>query len=277
MSRARGRGRHGPPAGRDQAYLYYATGESQRAGHEEQFDAAEDVEGTEAREQTRVEVPGGAVSWERRTPAARKAPRTPEYLVPQYGHGDDLGIPGGLNHNDANTPVAHEKPPETPELDPFRGMMAHGVRPDDVGVYQREVQGRKPYKPEYAPVDPGIRPVPVYVVEGSGGPKPKAKASYKTFTAPAASAQPIEIAGQDTGRSLVQLLNEDSTHNCRIGELADLTYDAQNSKITGGSRLPAAATGYTVLRTQTPLYVISEDSSTPHLSVIIEYEVAEAG
>lgn len=279
MARAKGRGRHGPPAGRDREYLYYATGQGTLEGHQEQLEAADDVEGTEIEPPVRVDLgPGGSVTWSRATPRVRRVPRGPESLAHEYGLGDSQGIPGGLNHNDANPKVVHQEPPYPPDLSDFRGMMAHGVPPTEVGVYQRDAPGpRKVYEPEYAKLPPAITPVPVYVVEGGAGPKPKAAAAFHRVTAPAATGQPVLIAGQNLGQSLIQLLNEDSTHNCRVGTLADLVYDAANTTIIGGCRVPANATGYTVLRTQAPLYLISETSSTPVVSVILEYEVAEAG
>jgi hypothetical protein len=82
------------------------------------------------------------------------------------------------------------------------------------------------------------------------------------------------ICGANQARSLVQLLNEDSTHQARFGQLEDLIYDAQNSVITGGARIPAGASGYMVFRSQDELYAISETSSTVVISVILESEIA---
>ena len=86
----------------------------------------------------------------------------------------------------------------------------------------------------------------------------------------------MQILGEDDNRALVQLLNEDSTNNARIGQLGDLTFDAANSVITGGARLPADATSYTVLRTQGPLWGIADAASTVVISVITEFEIADA-
>lgn len=200
--------------------------------------------------------------------------RTPD---PQYGS-FDKGIPGGIRHVDANAPVEHQEPAVAEPLEEFRGMMAHGVPPADVGHYNREMaeHARHPYKPGHEEIPPGTAPVPVYIVEGGSGPRPLAHASTRHITVPAAGGEPVSVCGQDASRSLIQLLNEDSTHNCRFGQLGDLQYDPQNTAVTGGARLPAGATGYTVIRTQGPLYVVSEDSGTPVLSVILEFEIPGA-
>lgn len=200
--------------------------------------------------------------------------RTPD---PQYGS-TDKGIPGGIRHVDANAPAEQQEPAVAEPLDEFRGMMAHGVPPLDVGHYNREMaeHARHPYKPGFEELPPGLNPIPVYIVEGGSGPRPLAHASTRHIVVPAAGGEPVSVCGQDENRSLLQLLNEDSTHNCRFGQLGDLQFDSQNNGITGGSRLPAGATGYTVIRTQGPLYVISEDTGTPVISIIVEYEVPGA-
>lgn len=289
MSRARGRGRHSPPPkhgppgqqGDAEQYLYAATGESQRQAHQEQLDAQQQAgEGQEPHGPARPAPRDLGAAWDRvaprnpRTPPGRTAGQTA-----QLGAGDWRGIPGGLNHNDANPVAEHETPAAAGPLDPFRGMMAHGVPPEHVGLYHRETAGhaRHPAGPEFAKLPPAVTPVPVYVVDSGGGPRPRARVAYHHITAPAAGNEPVSVCGADLSRALVQVLNEDSTHNARIGELSDLTYDAQNSKVTGGARLPNSATGYTVIRTQAPLYIVSEDSGTPSVSIILEYETADAG
>ena len=191
----------------------------------------------------------------------------------------DKGIPGGIRHNDRNKPVEHAEPPRKEQLEPFRGMMAHGVPPADVGHYNREMAeaARHPYHPGHTPTAVKVSPVPVYVVEGGAGAKPLAEAAYHHITLPAAGSEPVSICGQDDDRSLVQLLNESTTHNGRFGQLSDLIWDAANATIIGGAILPQAATGYTVIRTQRPLYGISADSTPISISVILEFEVQGAG
>ena len=202
--------------------------------------------------------------------------RTPD---PEYGS-FNKGIPGGIRHVDANPDALATvaRPAVAEPLEEFRGMMAHGVPPQSGEHYQREMadHARHPYQPEYEKLPPEITPVPVYVVEEAAGPRPLAHASTRHIIAPAAGSEPVSVCGQDVTRFLVQMLNEDTTHNCRFGTLDNLQWDPANSKITGGARLPAGATGYTVVKTQGPLYVVSEDSSTPALSIILEFEIAGA-
>src|SRR5512144_3443399 len=45
MTRARGRGRHKPPPGRTEEYLYRATGQDALDEHQEQLDAADKAQG----------------------------------------------------------------------------------------------------------------------------------------------------------------------------------------------------------------------------------------
>lgn len=206
--------------------------------------------------------------------SGKHGPRAPEA---EFGRGDDTGITSTTG-NIVNEPVERQEVPVAGPLEEFRGMMAHGVPPADVGHYNREMaaHARHPYQPETERQAPEITPVPVYVVEEGSGPRPLAHAAYHHIAAPAAGSEPVPVCGQDVNRFLVQLLNEDPTHDCRFGQLSDLLYDAQNSKVIGGARLPAGATGYTVIRTQGPIYVVSEDSSAPELSIILEYEIAGA-
>lgn len=210
----------------------------------------------------------------------RHGPREPqisEAEAREYGIRDTGTIPGGLEHL-ANPPVRRYQPPVPPKLAPFRGQDAHGVPPQDVGEYNREMQRERshPYDPKFADQKPGPSPVPVYIVEKAGGPRPLNEAATGHLTVQAASGQPVPVCGQDSRRSLVQLLNMDTTNHIRFGKLEQLQYDPANEVITGGSRLPAAATGYTVIRTQGDLWAISENSDTPALSYILEYGIPDA-
>jgi len=206
-----------------------------------------------------------------------REPQISEAEAREYGIRDTGTIPGGLKHL-ANPPVKVYQPPVPPKLKEFRGQDAHGVPPQDVGEYNREMQRERshPYDPRYADQPPGPSPVPVYIVEKAGGPRPLNEAATGHLTVPACTGQPVPVCGQDSRRSLVQLLNENATHDIRFGKLEQLQYDPANQVITGGSLLPAEATGYTVIRTQGDLWAISADSSTPVLSYILEYGIPDA-
>jgi hypothetical protein len=204
-------------------------------------------------------------------------PRTAE-LTPQqvreFGV-DEREIPGGQNHL-ANRETRAQKVPYPDDLGDFRGMMAHGVPPEEYGLNDRDHPGR-PYKPEYAKLPEPVCPVPVYIVESGAGARGLKHTAMKHFQAPAIGNEPVTIVGQDVNRSIVRVLNSDSTHSAWIGQLNDLVFDSANTKIVGGAILPKGMTSYLPIETQGPLYVVSDDSGTPLISVIIETQVAGAG
>lgn len=197
----------------------------------------------------------------------------------ELGIGPERDIPGGLNHQ-SNPPVQQQEVP-VPEREwqYRRAQLAHGVPPDEAGHHDRDprLTGGQRGAPDWGPSEaPGPVPVPVYIVEKAAGRRPAASSTHQKITLPAAGSEPVTICVASPARSLVQLLNEDSTHHARFGQLEDLTYDASNGVITNGSRLPAGASGYTVLRTQGQLHGISETSTPVVISVITEYEIANA-
>jgi len=213
------------------------------------------------------ELAGGAGEDDGSDPGVRR----------QEGIGEPRDIPGGLNHL-ANPPVQQQAVPRPQPEWPYRqSMLAHGVPPDEAGRYDRDPRltgGQRGAPRSEPPPAPLTSPVPVYVVEKPWRNRPTATTDTRRITLPVAGGEPAMICGANPARSLVQLLNEDSTHNARFGQLRDLTYDGQNGVITGGSRLPAGATGYTVFRSQDELYATSETSSTVVISVILESEVS---
>lgn len=211
--------------------------------------------------------------------AGKRGGRTPE-LSPEkraeYGV-DDRDIPGGDIHL-VNPQVVPQRVPVAEGLEEFRGMMAHGVPPADYGMYDREPKG-KPYKPQYERLPDPVNPVPVYIVTEGGGPRPLRHTATKHFQAPVLTAEPGNVVGEDTKRYSVRVLNEGVSGGagCRIGQLNDLAVDLQNNLIVGGALLPNAMVSYLEIKTQGPLYVLSMDTHTPVISVIIETEVAGAG
>lgn len=193
--------------------------------------------------------------------------------------GEPRDIPGGLNHL-GNPPVQRQAVGEKPSQDPYTNLNAHGVEPHQAGYIERDgrltgavnTRVRPAYEQDHAPPSP----VPVYIVERSGGPRAKAYVDTRHLTVPAASGEPVMVCPDNPARSLVQLLNEDTSHNVRIGRLQDLQYDGANAVITGGARLPAGASGYTIMRTQEALYAVSETSSTAVISAILESDLRNA-
>lgn len=198
----------------------------------------------------------------------------------EEGIGDERDIPGGRNHV-ANPPITRQPAPEKPREWQFRRAdLAHGVPPDEAGQQFRDPRltgGQHGAALLEAPPAEKIYPVPVYIVERAGWPRPQAVVDTRRLTLPAAGREPVMICPASESRSLVQVLNEDTSHQARVGRLEDLGYDTYNAVITGGSRLPAGATGYTVFRTQDAVYGTSETSSTVVISVILESEYRSAG
>lgn len=207
--------------------------------------------------------------------------RTPT-IDPDSREGHALGlsdkeIPGGRTHL-VNPVVPDPTKPAIPEPRPqFRGIMAHGVPPEGGHHERKDSHHARQEAPAPASKTPRPTPVPVYIVTENSDAKPLLHSAHKHLTAPAAGNEPVSICGQDANRRYVRLLNEDGTHNARFGQLNDLAFDSANSKIVGGSILPKSMTSYLTLETQGPLYICSDDSGTPVVSVIMEYELPGAG
>ena len=218
-----------------------------------------------------------------RASGRKHGPRAP--VVPNTPEGDYIGmsdrqspdgspIPGRDLHV-TNPPVQETKPPVQAPKPPHRGMMAHGV-PAMEGEYAHH--DRAPDGPQAVPQRPGkvkepqpVIPVPVYVVEGpnSGG-RALLRAVVRRITCPAAGIDPVLVAGEDSTMKKVRILNEDATHAARwASELSNL--------VSGAGALvpiaPAAGQGsYLEIETQEAVYIVSNDSGNPIVSVIIEYD-----
>lgn len=194
----------------------------------------------------------------------------------EEGIGEPRDIPGGKNHQ-ANPAVTREGAPKKHAAWRYsRADLAHGVPPDEAGYWESDTRLAHSQRGGEGPLHGEAdlpSPVPVYIVELAAGRRPTAFADARKMTCPAAGSEPIMVCAASTARTLVQLLNEDTTHQARFGQLDDLTWDAQNGVITGGARLPAGASGYTVFRTQDAVYAVSETSSTVAISVILESQL----
>jgi len=221
--------------------------------------------------------------------SGRKPPRTGGFTDPgpDSGEGREIGESarqdpdGWISTQTGNIVNRETVRQEVATGEPFpehRGMMAHGVPPEDDTTAERaqaergtpnQARSRPPKEegPRERPV-----PVPVYIVEQGSGSAPLSEASMFQLTAPAIGSNPNRLCGPDKRRSLVQVMNEDPSNNVRVGALADLVVDTQNSVVHGGARLAAGATGYTAFRSQGELYVISETGTAASLSVIFEFD-----
>lgn len=201
-------------------------------------------------------------------------------VKPDSGEGKDIGeselleghpLPGGISHL-RNPETFHTKPDVGQPLPEFRGWLAHGVPPEITGVRDRTTEQTRP-PVHHVKTEPEPAPIPVRIVE-AGNSRTQRVTATKNFQAPQITAEPVNICGADPDRVHVLVLNEDSSHSCRIGELTDLAVDLANNLIVGGSLLPANMTSYLKLCTQRPLYILSTGTNSPRISVIVETEIA---
>ena len=211
-----------------------------------------------------------------RAAGRRRTGREPELSpgeVREFGI-DDRDIPGGRTHLINPVTVAQKTPVAEP-LAPHRGMMAHGVPPEGEH-YDRDGKG-KAYQPQSQEIRPKPIPVPVYIVETSAGSSPLRVVATRHFQAPAIGGEPAMLCGEDTNRRSIQIINTDASHAAWIGQLSDLAFDGANNKVVGGAFLPKGMTGYLKLEHQGPMWVCSDDSGTPAISVIFETDIPGAG
>ena len=216
-----------------------------------------------------------------RASGRKNLPRAPQPGTPE---GDDVGLSArqdpagspipGLTGNISNYETVRQTVPVGDSLEEFRGMMAHGVPPGEETTGERALmerdgtlaQHRPPSPPQHQQARQVVPPVPVYLVEGAGGPRVFRTAYPRHIQLQAAGGDPVRVAGRNLDRVRIGLLNEDISNDIRFafapGEL----------NLEGGALLPWPANSYTWLETQDELYAISAGSGTPLLSIIEEYE-----
>ena len=200
-----------------------------------------------------------------------RRPQEPELTDAQraaYGMIGTGPIPGPPSHI-INHPSVEQKVPAPKPLSPFRGQMAHGVRPDGQHWDRTDPAGRKPGGPYGKPPGkPPPSPVPVYIVETAGTATPLLSAAPHHITVNAAGGDPIRVCGKDQHRTSLLLLNESPADGIRLGQKPG---DVDNG---AGALLAPAATSYLRLTTQDEMWVVSDTGNTPVLSVIQEFERA---
>lgn len=179
-----------------------------------------------------------------------RAPELTPEQIQEFGI-DEREIPSGIAHNDKNPVVQHEKPKVAEPLAEFRGMMAHGVPPEG-NHYQRDPRltgqvGRVHVKPVDIPESPV--PVPVYIVEESGGSRALMHTATKHFAAPVIGTEPAQICGQDTKRRSVRILNEGIAGTAAVAGGASTTTEGSVTSPAAGATITSqalAAGTYTV-------------------------------
>lgn len=218
-----------------------------------------------------------------RASGRKNLPRAPQ-ITPDEPEGREIGesarqdpagspIPG-LTGNIVNYETVRHKVPVGEPLPEFRGMMAHGVPPEDSTTEERaqaERGGNAPHRPSRPPE--GAKPravppaVPVYIVEQADGPSTYRSSSPRHIQVPASTgADPVRVCGRSLNRVRIGLLNESTSSDIRFAQRpSDLVAG-------GGALLPWPASTYQWFHTQDEMYAVSADSGTPLLSVIEEYE-----
>jgi hypothetical protein len=181
-------------------------------------------------------------------------------------------VPGGLRHIiNYETVQQHVPSPEPPPL--YDGMMAHGVpaepRSEEMQIAAERGTGRK--APRIAPEKPAERPpaVPVYLVEGEGGPSVIRSAHPRQVVIPNNASDAQLLCGRNPNRVRVGLLNEDTATNVRFGNSpGELSNGA-------GALLPWPTNSYLWLETQDRLYALTTSATlSVTVSVVEEFEQA---
>jgi hypothetical protein len=208
----------------------------------------------------------GGDSDDGQTPGARR----------EEGIGEPRDIPGGLNHM-ANPPVREQEVPVPAARWPYRRAdLAHGVPPDEHGHHDRpdpRLSGGQRGQAPAAKAPGRLAPVPVYIVEGEGGPGVSRAAYPRSITCPASTtAEPARVCGRNENRVEIQLLNEDTATDIRFAtNLVQLSAGS-------GALLPWPMNSYLTIKTQGELYAIgATGSGTPKLSIIEVFEQDENG
>jgi len=216
-----------------------------------------------------------------RASGRKNLPRAPQ-VTPDSPEGREIGMSArqdpagspipGLTGNIVNYETPRQKVPAPESLPEHRGMMAHGVPPEDTTTEERAQAERgehaahqPPTPPKAASGAPRPSPVPVYLVEPQGGGKTYLTASPRHITVPAnTGADPARICGRNPRRKRIGLLNEDTATNIRFGVSPA---DIGNG---GGALLPWPTNSYTWLDTQDELFAVTVSSTLSVLMSVIE-------
>ena len=159
--------------------------------------------------------------------SGRKNPvRTP--VVPDSPEGREIGLsvqqdPSGAPINSqtgniVNYPTVRREPAVGQSFPEHRGMMAHGVPPEEQTTEERaemERNGALPHRPagppEYYRPHEKPTPVPVYLTTPAAGSRALGTISTAKITVPAAGSDPVRVAGRDLDRDAMYLMVETAT------------------------------------------------------------------
>lgn len=225
----------------------------------------------------------------------RRGPRTPS-VDPEAPESRGIGasdrtqgvpspIPGGRPHL-TNHPSTRQDVPRPAPRGEYRGVMAHGVHPGSATTGDRADMMRGPNDleqpvPRYTHPREPVRPVPVYIVAETAGPKPLRTAVGRHITVPGFNADPVCICGVDPNRTKIRLMNTDASNTIRIaGDLTALIQDqaAATARSIGGALLNKGMVTYQDIETQDELWAVTQHASaTVTLEIIMETSIPGAG
>lgn len=184
---------------------------------------------------------------------------------------DSRDIPGGLPHL-----VNPESPPSKPAVkEPrplFTGMNAHGVPDPDPELGYTDTPTDVRPGPRSEPVPKWHDAVPVYQVEGpvASAKRKRVSACDGPITAPlSTAADPVRLCGSDPYRVQIQILNESTVIDVRVGTRSDVLEGR-------GALISHFTNTYLRLASQDELFAMSASSSTTAaVSVILETEIPD--
>jgi hypothetical protein len=267
-------------------YLRHASGEAEDQEARDAV-AAHQHEGPQA---DPPPVPGARRPWSARS-AGRPARGRPPAARPEmreqgsekeHSPGRALGIPefpqplpGSDRYLVKDAAEPHQPLDVGPAKPYYSGGLAHGVpapvehggRPTARHEDRAEIEASRREVRELTrePADP----IPVYVVEKSGGTHPLQRAAFYRKQVPAAGGDPVMIVPKDPRRTSVRLLNEAAAGGNII------RMHAEPGGAATGPALPAAMTGYLEIDTQDEIWALTDAAGTgaTFLSVISQYDV----
>jgi len=230
-----------------------------------------------------------------RASGRKNLPRAPQ-ITPDTPEGREIGesarqdpagspIPG-LTGNIANYETVRHKVPVPEPLPEHRGMMAHGVPPEDTTAQERAQAERGEHAPHQPPrpaklaaerVSPPA--VPVYIVEPAEGGRPLTTLATQKVTIPASGNSPARICGRDETRQTMYVMVETAAGAAGAAPTGiRIDHEVGTLDVGLGALLRAGMAGYQELKhCQDELFAVSNDGSACTLSVIFLYGVPAGG
>ena len=218
----------------------------------------------------------------------RKAPRSIDPESPEgvyYGMSvmtaeDVSPVRGGDVHVQNAPTVRNTVLKERASKPEHRGIMAHGVEPDQHTTHERahqEAHGSNNVKtspPHYIAPDPGIPPVPVYVVAAPGGPRPLKTFAADFVTIPAQGNTPVRICSRDFNRTGIKVLVETQAGlNGAAPTGVRISRSRGDLDIGRGALLSSTVNSWVDFEVNDELFAISNDGSACTVTVLHLYQI----